>query len=110
MRFIGYAFRIAVVAVLVWALAVAALWAFQDRLIYRNDDRPLGGMSCLAGGTGFAQCSVGPLAAGERATRSPVIQLHGVGEHVLAAVVGSGGTDPDMTNNRESETTTVVSP
>ena len=42
MRFIGYAFRIAVVAVLVWALAVAALWAFQDRLIYRNDDRPLG--------------------------------------------------------------------
>ncbi len=42
MRWIGYAFWIAGAALFFWALAVAALWVLQGRLIFQADSRPLG--------------------------------------------------------------------
>ena len=42
MRWVGYLFWIAGAALFLWALAVAALWALQGRLIFQPDDRILG--------------------------------------------------------------------
>jgi pimeloyl-ACP methyl ester carboxylesterase len=42
MRWIGYIFWIAGAALFLWALAVAALWALQGKLIFQSDDRVLG--------------------------------------------------------------------
>ena len=42
MRWIGYIFWIAGAALFLWALAVAALWALQGKLIFQSDDRMLG--------------------------------------------------------------------
>lgn len=42
MRWIGYIFWVAGAALFLWALAVAALWALQGKLIFQSDDRVLG--------------------------------------------------------------------
>jgi fermentation-respiration switch protein FrsA (DUF1100 family) len=90
MRWVGYAFWIAGAALFFWALAVAALWALQDRLIFQADGRALGDPP--AGLPGFATES---LATGDGLTLRFWLAPPAPGKPVIVYFHGNGGNAGD---------------
>jgi uncharacterized repeat protein (TIGR01451 family) len=87
------------------AAGVSLSDALPSGVTFKSDDTSQGSCSGPAGGT--VTCDLGALANGASATVTITVTANATGKVKNSAVVSSDTSDPDMSNNTDSVTTTV---